>query len=167
MSVFDELLRIKRFREMQAEIALAAARQSLDQARQSREQAESLLLEFREAAERQERAMYGDLCSRLVHVRDIQQVMDRVGGLREAESARAEHVIQAQAALDAARQEADRMRQTLQHATRIANKFVELAEQSQRVETREAEQREDLEMEEAASLVWDRSDWRALAEEGG
>ena len=46
-----------------------------DAARQASEQA---LTDFREAAERREREMYRDLCSRVVRVREIENVLQGV-----------------------------------------------------------------------------------------
>ena len=85
MNVFDELLAIKRFREGQAEIAVSRQRLRQAEADAARQASEQALTDFREAAERREREMYRDLCSRVVRVREIENVLQGVAGLREGE----------------------------------------------------------------------------------
>lgn len=88
MSVFDELLAIKRFREGQAEIAVSRQRLRHAEADAARLASEQALADFRDESERRERAMYRDLCSRVVRVREIEDVLQGVAGLREGERQR-------------------------------------------------------------------------------
>ncbi|OZI33078.1 type III secretion protein [Bordetella genomosp. 1] len=159
MSMFDELLAIKRFREGQAEIAVARQRQVLQDARDGEQAALRSLDDFRGWADAHERELYGDLCRRTVRVREIESVLQDVAGLREGER-------QHEQALDAARAAAEREESALQarrddhrQATRMSEKFVELARSHFDAQLREAERKEDLEMEEAASVARDRDDW--------
>lgn len=159
MSVFDELLAIKRFREGQAELAVARQRQAHADAERRREQAREQLLRFQDWARRHESDMYQDLCSRLVRVREIEDVMQGVADLRQGER---DHETRVDEAAEKARREAEALAQRrAEHheATRLAEKFVELARVHLAEHLREVERKEDLEMEEAASVARDREDW--------
>lgn len=159
MSVFDELLAIKRFREEKAEMAVAKQRQTHAESQEAIERAREELTRFCAWALQREREMYGDLCSRVVRVREIEDVMQGVAGLRAGER-------QQEARVDAAVAQEQREAQTLaerrqshRDATRMTEKFVELAQAHLAEFLKEAERKEDLEMEEAASVARDKADW--------
>ncbi|MBV7485197.1 type III secretion protein [Bordetella sp. BOR01] len=159
MSMFDELLAIKRFREGQAELAVVRQRQVHADAEQARLAAEHDLQQFRHWAQQRESDMYGDLCSRLVRVRDIEDVLQGVAGLREDER-------QHETVLDEAGKQVEREAQALaerrthhRDATRTTEKFVELAQVNLAEHLKEMERKEDLEMEEVAAVARDRNDW--------
>ncbi|MFA1686164.1 YscO family type III secretion system apparatus protein [Achromobacter dolens] len=159
MSVFDELLAIKRFREGQAEIAVSRQRLRHAEAEAARQASEQALVDFREESERRERAMYRDLCSRVVRVREIESVLQGVAGLREGERQREQALDQAAQRLrDEAQALAERRGQH-QQAVRLTGKFVELASIHLAEHLKALEHKEDMEMEEAASLSRDREDW--------
>jgi type III secretion protein O len=159
MNIFRELMAIKRFREGQAELAVTRQRQALAEAERQRVQALEKLDEYRDWSVRRERDMYQDLCSRLVHVRDIEDVMQGVADLRQGErdcEARAEQ------AADQERLETEALaarREAHRDASRMVEKFVQLASLHAADELRETERKEDLELEEAASVARDRDDW--------
>jgi len=159
MSMFDELLAIKRFREGQAEIAVAHQRQVLVAAEQELEAANQRLVDYRAWSERRERDMYDDLCSRIVRVREIEDVMQGVADLRGGER---QHEAQVQSADDQVRTEEQALterRETHRLASRMTEKFIELARLHLEAYLLEQERKEDLEMEEAASVRRDREDW--------
>ncbi|CUI28083.1 type III secretion protein [Achromobacter xylosoxidans] len=159
MSVFDELLAIKRFREGQAEIAVSRQRLRHAEADAARLASEQALADSRDESERRERAMYRDLCSRVVRVREIEDVLQGVAGLREGERQREQALEQAAQRLgDEARALAER-RDQHQQAVRLTGKFVELASLHLAEHLKALEHKEDMEMEEAASLSRDREDW--------
>lgn len=159
MSVFDELLAIKRFREGQAEIAVSRQRLRHAEADAVRLASEQALADFRDESERRERAMYRDLCTRVVRVREIEDVLQGVAGLREGERQREQALEQAAQRLgDEARALAER-RDQHQQAVRLTGKFVELASLHLAEHLKALEHKEDMEMEEAASLSRDREDW--------
>lgn len=159
MSVFDELLAIKRFREGQAEIAVSRQRLRHAEADAARLASEQALADFRDESERRERAMYRDLCSRVVRVREIEDVLQGVADLREGERQREQALEQAAQRLgDEARALAER-RDQHQQAVRLTGKFVELASLHLAEHLKALEHKEDMEMEEAASLSRDREDW--------
>jgi len=160
MSVFRDLLAIKRFREGQAELAVMRQRQAHAEAERALQAAREQLAQFRQWAQRHERDMYRDLCSRAVRVRDIEDVMQRVAELRQGESDRQTRIDEA---AERVRQQAEALaqrRQEHREATRMVEKFVELADAHLAEHLRELERKEDLEMEEAALAARDRDEWR-------
>lgn len=159
MSVFDELLAIKRFSEGQAEIAVSRQRLRHAEADAAREASERALADFRDESERRERAMYSDLCSRVVRVREIEDVLQGVAGLREGERQREQAVEQAAERLREENQALADRRAQHQQAVRLTGKFVELASIHLAEHLKALEHKEDMEMEEAASLSRDREDW--------
>jgi type III secretion protein O len=159
MKVFDELLAIKRFREGQAELAVARQRQLHAEAERQRDTAREQLAEYKIWAQRQEDELYEDLCSRVVRVSEIEDVLDGVTELREGERERETRV---ETAVEQVNTEAEALVQRrLVHrtATRMVEKFVELARVHLVEYLHEVERKEDLEMEEAASISRDRNDW--------
>ncbi|MGE8689098.1 MAG: type III secretion system stalk subunit SctO [Achromobacter sp.] len=159
MSVFDELLAIKRFREGQAEIAVSRQRLRHAEADAARRASEAALASFRNEAVRHEQALYRDLCSRVVRVREIETVLQDVAGLREGERRHEQAVEAAGRRLDEEAQALAVSRQQHQLAVRLTGKFVELARIHLDEHMKALEQKEDLEMEEAASVSRDREDW--------
>lgn len=159
MSVFDELLAIKRFREGQAEIAVSRQRQRHAEADAARRDSEATLARYRDDAVRRERALYSDLCSRVVRVREIETVLQDVAGLREGERRHEQAVESAERRLEEENQALAASRQQHRQAARLTGKFVELARIHLDEHMKALEQKEDLEMEEAASVSRDREDW--------
>ena len=160
MNVFRELMAIKRFREGQAELAVTRQRQVLAEAEQQRAQALARLDEYRRWSMRREQDMYQDLCSRLVQVRDIEAVMQGVADLRQGER---DCEASAEQAADRERLETEALaarRDAHREASRMVEKFVQLASLHAADELRESERKEDLELEEAASVARDHDEWQ-------
>lgn len=161
MSVFRDLLAIKAFRENQAEGAVRVERQALADARAAREAAEVLLARLLREGLETEHALYRDLCSRIVKLREIENVQLSVAGLRQREAAQQDAVAAAERVQEAQNQKLDAARAAHQEASRQKSKFVDLARNYAEAQVRELERKEDLEMEEAASVARDREDWEA------
>ncbi len=160
MSIFQDLLAIKRFRQDQAALAVARQRQLLFQTQQRCAQAREQLAQFRELSLQRERDMYQDLCSRLVRAGEIEDVMDDVAELRQGERDREADV---QQATERERQESaalDQCRNAHSEASRVVQKFVELISLHAAEYSRELERKDDLEMEEAAAVIRDHNDWQ-------
>jgi type III secretion protein O len=166
MSVFKELLAIKSFRESKAEMTVRKQRSVLAVAVDTRDGADEALRRFRDFSLRHERALYDDLCSRIVRLRDIENVQLAVVDLRGQERS---HETSLQEA------EKDRVRQAEQldddkrlhaDALRMKEKFVELAQVYADEQIKELERKEDAEMEEVAETRRDRADWDEYHEEG-
>ena len=124
--LFDELLRIKRFREEQAELGWAA-RAGTWRRPSGPGEAEEALEQYRGEARRREDGMYDDLCSRVVRVREIDDVLQQVAGLKEGERRRDAAREDALRKEVEAREALDGARLAHQHALRQCDKFVDLA----------------------------------------
>ena len=161
MSVFRELLAIKAFRESQAEAAVRVQRHALREAREAREAAEALLQRLLREGLEQEMQLYRDLCARIVRLREIEDVQLAVVGLRQREAQQQDAVAAAAKAQDQASLQLDTARAAHQEASRQKSKFVDLARNYAEAQVRELERKEDLGMEEAASVARDREDWEA------
>jgi len=160
MAVFDELLSIKRFRESQAELAVARERSSVLEAEQFREGCGQALQDFRHWAAQREDELYGDLCSRVVQVREIENVLQDVAGLRDGERQHEQRLLEADEKLEQAHQALDEQRMRHREATRHTEKFVELARIHFDEHFKAVQDQEDREMEEVALQIRDRDDWQ-------
>lgn len=161
MKMLRDLLAIKRFREGQAEAAMRVQRQALVQAQQERIAAEELLARLLAEGALAEQQLYQDLCARLVRLKDIEEVHQRVATLREREQKQQDALEVAQREQQAAQLRFEQARQNHKEAARQTSKFVDLAGSFASIHALESERREDLEMEEAASVVREREDWHA------
>jgi type III secretion protein O len=159
MSVFDELLAIKRFREGQAELAVARQRRRMVEADAAREQAKIALESYQRQAYEHEQAMYGELYQRLVRVREIEQVLESVAQLRAGERDHEAALKKAVEMLEEETRNLQSRRDDHQQAVRMTGKFVELARVYLDEFLKALEQKEDLEMEEAVTVARDREDW--------
>lgn len=148
MSVFQQLFRIREFREQRAQAVVVAEHAALRRATQAEDEASKELDRFRILAKAREDALFDDLQARTVQVRDIQEVRHEVGELRVREQGYVQNLEKCEVerakrcdALDAARvrhQEAERTRQKI--AERLAIDRIE--------ETARRERLEDLALEE-------------------
>lgn len=161
MKMMRDLLAIKRFREGQAETAMRRERQAFQEAQARRVAAQELLARLLAEGALAEQQLYQDLCARVVRLRDIEEVQQAVAALREREQRQQEALEAAQHALEAAQLQLDQARQVHKDAARQTSKFVDLATSFAALDALESERREDLEMEEAASVVREREDWHA------
>lgn len=159
MSIFQDMLAIKRFRESQAELAVARERQQHARALREREQAELRLVQCRRHAEHTETSLYEELCSRVVRVREIENVLQDVATLRQAVQQHEQQLEHVQADLERAIQSLAQTREHHRTASRMTEKFVELARNHSAEQVKAMEYREDMEMEEAASVARERDDW--------
>jgi len=159
MSIFKDLLAIKTFREEKAELALRKQRMELQAAIRERDGAQQQLEAFRAYARNQEQEMYADLCRRLVNLRDIEHVQGSVVILRGKEQGHAAVLDKAEALRESQESLLDDRKSEHQMASRMKEKFVQLAQVHDEQQLRELERKEDLELEEAAEARRDREDW--------
>lgn len=150
MNPYAGLLTIKQLRESEAEVRVARERAAVQAARTAHEQAQTLLTQLRSAERDTGQRLYGDLCDRVVHVRDIDEVKLAVIALRERVAHQHEIVLSAQGAEREAESALEVARNAHRHAQRQTSKFVELTREIDLEMKREAEQREESEMEESA-----------------
>lgn len=165
MKMLQDLLAIKRFREGQAETAMRQQRQAFLQAQEERIAAEDLLARLLAEGVLAEQQLYQDLCARIVRLKDIQEVQQTVAALRQREQTQQEALEAAQRQQQAAQELLDQARQTHKDAARQTSKFIDLASSFAALDALDSERREDLEMEEAASVVREREDWHATDDE--
>ena len=161
MKMLHDLLAIKRFREGQAETAMRQQRQAWLQAQAERQAAEELLARLLAEGVLAEQQLYTDLCARMVRLREIEDVYVAVAALRQREQQQQDALDAAQRALEEAAQRFDQARLQHKEAARQTSKFIDLASTFASVQALESERREDLEMEEAASVVREREDWNS------
>ena len=164
MKMLRDLLAIKRFREGQAQAVVRERRQALLQVQQQRLEAEALLARLLAEGVLAEQQLYTDLCARLVRLREVEDVYLAVGALRQREQQQQDALDTAQRALEAAEQHLEQARSVHKEAARQTSKFIDLASSFASVEALESERREDLEMEEAASVVREREEWNTEGE---
>ncbi|MET4580104.1 type III secretion system stalk subunit SctO [Ottowia thiooxydans] len=162
MNVFPELLRIKSFRENQAELRM---RRQIDLTRLAHENHETeqkrLADLLREGMEIEAR-LYNDLCQHVVRLRDIEDVRHAVTGLRQREDRQQDVVTAAGKEEQEAEQALTAARASHKEAHRQKTKFEDLSRDFDLASARDADRLEDLEMEEAASVRRDREDWESI-----
>ena len=148
MNVLSELLHIKEFREDKAERALARASHVLRQASEALDRARAASADYHRVAERRERALYADLCTRLVRLSDLDDVALEVDRMRQEKARHEEQVAQAADAREAAAEQVDTARSQHQEAVRMHEKFSELSRLRDADRDIERQRLEDAEMEE-------------------
>lgn len=161
MNLFRDLLRIKSFREDQAELRMLRQRNLTRQAQQKHEDECSLLRRMQLEGQEAELRLYGNLCERVVRLREIEDVQHTVASFRQREILQEEAVQTAREAESKAEQALTQARIAHQEAHRQKNKFLDISHNFDVASAREAERKEDLELEEAASLTRDREDWES------
>ena len=159
MAMVDELLFIKEFRERKAETELQKSRARLGVAAQSERQAEQTLQEHIDRAWAEELRLYAELCARIVKPREIADVQQHVAQMRVEEMAHQQRLEQAQEQHKAAQDDFQLSTRKMREASTAREKFVELARTHHMLVAREAERKEDLELEELASVVREREEW--------
>lgn len=158
MSVFTELLRIAGFRETKAETAVAAARGVVAKAHEDEDAARRTLQEFLAFSERHEHELYADLCTRLIKLRELEDVQLSVLDLRNGERRREEAVEAARKAVAQAHAALEAAREVHRLAMRMKEKFVELTRSYDEERALEVQRVEDLEMEEVHRVTLDREE---------
>jgi type III secretion protein O len=159
MTMIDELLFIKEFRERKAETELQKSRLQLRLAVSAEQEAEQTLNDFIEHATQEEFRMFEDLCSRIVNPRDITDVHAEVSALKAQELSHREGLLTRQQQHMQARQVFDVDTRKMRDASTAREKFGELARTHRVSVAREAERKEELELEELASIVREREEW--------
>jgi type III secretion protein O len=158
MSVFVELLRIAGFRESKAELEVSRSRLVVEQAHVSEEEARRRAIEYAEFAVRRERELYAEICTRLIKLRELEDVQLSVLDLRNGERRREEEVAEARKALQQAQAALEAAKEILRLASRGKEKFGELAASYDEERNREVQRVEDLEMEEVHRVSLDREE---------
>lgn len=159
MSIFRDLLKIKSFREGQAEVSMRAQQTAFQRAAEAQASARQLLIRLVEEHRRQEQCLYQDLCARIVKMRDIDNLHQALAEFRHQEQRQQEAVNQALMAQNIAAEKLDAARALHREASKQKSKFMDLAINHAQELQRAADYREDMELEETASISRDRDDW--------
>lgn len=161
MSVYHELLQIKQFRETKAETEVRRHRALVAEANRAIEELQRKLEEFRIWSDSHELGLYDDLCTRLVKLREIEDLRDAVAELRNRERNMEQGVRDAEGKREEAARALDGAVEAHSDASRQTNKFKELSRVYSEEVRLELERQEDLEMEEfriARDDEWETAD---------
>lgn len=164
MSVFHELLAIKRYREQQAEMALRVQRSHLQALSESHARAERDLADFQQHAREQEARLYNRLCRQPVRVSAIHHAMACVQNWKAHADTLRDRMHELLAQREQAQRDFNAAREHHRLAGRATEKFVDLAQSHDQALLLDQERKEDMEMEEVASLGRDRDEWAHTAE---
>lgn len=159
MAMVDELLYIKSFREQQAETDLQRSRADLRIAHAAEDDARIERDEFARQAQEDELRWYRELCEKLVRVRDIEDVQLAVAGLRQREAHLQQVLEQRERDREQSQQRFHQASDHLRQASTARSKFEELAREHHLAVSREAERKEEMELEELAGVVREREEW--------
>ncbi len=148
--MYEQILEIKQFREIRAELAVSRQRSVLSRAQALEHSRRQALEDFRDEARRKEKALYDDLFSRVVRLSNLQDVHLAVDAMRAEERNHQADVERAQADCH---QQAELLRQARAahaQALQIKERFVELVRIAAEEAAIEEDLKESLELEEVA-----------------
>lgn len=151
MNVIKDLLRIKRYREEKAELALVRARYALLLADQSLAESRVAVSTYQSEFSSKEQQLYRDLCVRLVLLKDINAVTLEVELMKDELNRLTDAVLSAKEARALAADVLEQARLAHREAVRMREKFMEIKRIQDAEVASEIARLEDLEMEEAAS----------------
>lgn len=157
MGILGDILAIKTLREERAETAMRRQQAVLAGAHRDQEQLDAELVEFRQVAVRREATAYRELCSRVVSLRDIEEVQQLVVQLRAGEQSCMQRCKDAADRVREAAAQLEELMAVHQEAARMKEKFVELLRSHDEQQAQDALRHEDLEMEEVADTGHRRS----------
>ena len=159
MTMLNELLELKRYREDKAEMAVVRTRFALVAVTKRKDEAQQELVNYQKWSETHEQDMYGAVYGRVVRPRDLENLRQDVVMLRVKERALNEQLTQVEAERTQADTAVRDSRVVHERATRTREKFVQLVEvQSEEIRA-EAERKEDVETEDLYAVARDREDW--------
>jgi type III secretion protein O len=151
MDVINDLVRIKIFREEKAELAMLKAKAKLIEAEEALGHARKVLREHKEHCISREKALYDDLCSRIVLLKDINSVTLDIDLMGE-ETLRLEQGLEnIKTERNNASDELDEAKKVHRSAVQMREKFTEIKETIDAEKLAELLQKEDLELEEVGN----------------
>lgn len=159
MSILDELLQLKQFRENKAERSVAVCRLMLAEVVGRTERAKQALSKYIGWSRQREADLYAALYGRRVLVRDIERTRDDVLAMRHKERGLRESVTRTEQEREHSEQALRHAREAHESATRIREKFLQLVGlQSEEIRL-ENERKEDAEMDDLHAVRRDRQEW--------
>jgi dGTP triphosphohydrolase len=151
MDVIKDLVRIKIFREEKAELAMLKAKAKLLSAEVTLDNARKVLRKHKEDCIAREKALYDDLCTRLVLLKDINSVTLDVQLMAEETTQLDEDVEKAKEAREVAFEDLAAAKAVHRDATQMREKFMEIKDVIDAEKLAELMRKEDLEMEEVTT----------------
>ncbi len=148
--MLDQVLEIKTFREARAGLAVTRQRLALERAAAEVQSRQEKLETYRDEALRRERALFDDLCSRVVRLSHIDDVHLAVDEMRAQEREFEKKLEQARAERHREAQALEERRAEHSHALQVKERFVELVRVAAEEATQEVDRLEELELEEVA-----------------
>ena len=156
MDIITDLLRIKIFREEKAELAMMRGRNQLVIANNKLDFARNALKIFCDESSRREREMYKGLCSRVVILKEINDVFLEMQLMKEKVSLLQGEVELAVGNRDAASKKFFDLREIYREAVRIREKFNEIKNTFDGEKLEKFQRYEEFEMEESISANYPR-----------
>lgn len=147
-TIFDNLLFIKEAREESALKYMRQARQDLTKAKDNvvrKEEALQVHIEWREA---EEIRLYSMIDDQPIKLKEMEEFQARIALMRGRDSELSGEIITAKEAANKAQEALSSAEVVYQQAATATNKFVELSQQNKALLFKEAEYKEDLELEE-------------------
>ena len=165
MTMLNELLNLKRYRQDKAEMVLVKCRLALAEVSKRKDDAQEALESYQQWSEDHERGMYGAVYGRVVRPRDLENLRLDVVMLRVKERVLNEALTKVETERTQADTAVRDSRVAHERASRTREKFVQLVEaQSEEIRI-EAERQEDVEQEDLHSIRRDREDWEERDDE--
>lgn len=150
MKEFKQLVTVKEMREGKAERTVRAQRRALETAQAERDGAQHRLDNYHAYAVQQERRIYDELCTRVVKLRDIEDVHGQVQALRLREADLREELQTAEQRREQEERKLEEDKTVHKLALRTRDKFVEMDGIFTRERRDGAERAEESEIEEIA-----------------
>jgi type III secretion protein O len=151
MEVIKDLVRIKIFREEQAELAMLKAKTKLLSAEEALDNARKVLRQHKEDCIAREKELYDDLCRRLVLLKDINSVTLDIQLMTE-ETTRLDEIVEKSKELrDVASEDLAAAKAVHRDAVQMRQKFTEIKEVIDAEKLAELTRKEDIEMEEVST----------------
>ncbi len=165
MTMLDQLLRLKVYREDKAEMGLARCRLVRAEVVRRADAARQSLVDYRQWSAEHERGLYGAMYGRLVRLRDLEHLREDVVTLRVEERALDETLTKVEAERVQADTAVHESRVAHEQATRTREKFVQLVRVEAEETRLESERKEDIELEDLYAIRRDRDDWKERDDE--
>jgi type III secretion protein O len=143
----QDLLRVRVFREDNAQSELTAQRKKVVEAEQLVEQCKTEVVEFHAWRLKREDELYEEIIRQQVQRNDLDDLRAKIEGLRAEELAYEQKVLDAETALKSAREKLVKAHAAWQQATRDREKISEHREQWMQEEAKESENNAEKELE--------------------
>ncbi len=165
MTVLDELLGLKLYRENKAEMGLVKCRLALAEVGRRTDEARDALTKYQRWSMEHELSLYGAMYGRAVRPRDLEYLREDVVMLRVEERELHGSLTKVEKERQQADTEVRAARAAHEQASRTREKFVQLIEvQSEEIRV-ESERKEDVEMDDLFSGRREREDWQESEDE--